>query len=258
MKKQIAIGCIAALLCTQTGCGLAASLLQSREQTQSAAEEETQGKAEATEAEDAPTQALPEETEPTSEDGTEAPASGDWHDVYRQLIADYRQDHNADALFSLDDLNADGTPELILSDGTWTKGSHVCYAFANGAGVEIPADDYSSMSLLTDSGHLLLQGEEDGASCLYFAKLRSDHTFAPDHVLKTIWAGDESSYELDDESVDADTYYDAFYEYSGGFSKYLGEDFPLDDAVVDAVLREDLPWADAYSAFLISQLPEEQ
>ena len=72
-----------------------------------------------------------------------------------------------------------------------------------------------------------------------------------------IWAGDESAYEIDGEDVPEDAYYDSFYELASGFSKYLGQDYPIGDAVLDAVFTQDGTWQSAYSAFLLSMLPED-
>ena len=138
MKKTILLAILSATVLGLAGCGETASTAESSDaaetttaettdttaETETTAEETTTSEttaatAEETTAEETTTAAVSDTT--TAAETTSAPAADTgWKNAYKAIVTEFKgiAENPADAYWDLQDLDQDGTPELIIAEGT--------------------------------------------------------------------------------------------------------------------------------------------
>ena len=179
MKKTILLAILSATVLGLAGCGETASTAESSDaaetttaettdttaETETTAEETTTSEAaatttEETTADETTTAAVSDTT--TAAETTSAPAADTgWKDAYKAIVTEFKgiADNPADAYWDLQDLDQDGTPELIIAEGTAHVSGARLYYYEDGAAKQMIQDDGQPL-IYGEYGEFLVCPEE--------------------------------------------------------------------------------------------------
>lgn len=179
MKKTILLAILSAAVLGLAGCGDTASTAESSDaaetttaettdttaETETTAEETTTSEAaatttEETTAEETTTAAVSDTT--TAAETTSAPAADTgWKNAYKAIVTEFKgiAENPADAYWDLQDLDQDGTPELIIAEGTAHVSGARLYYYEDGAAKQMIQDDGQPL-IYGEYGEFLVCPEE--------------------------------------------------------------------------------------------------
>lgn len=181
MKKTIMLAILSAAVLGLAGCGETASTAESSDaaetttaettdttaETETTAEETTTSEAasttiEETTADETTTAAVSDTTTTAAAETTAAPAADTgWKDAYKAIVTEFKgiAENPADAYWDLQDLDQDGTPELIIAEGTAHVSGARLYYYEDGAAKQMIQDDGQPL-IYGEYGEFLVCPEE--------------------------------------------------------------------------------------------------
>ena len=224
MKKSICLAILTAALLALSACGESSAADSSAAETTAVSGTDTTAASETaanTDITAADTTAAETETEAVTEAAataaetaavTEAAAAQTaaapaadtgWKDAYKEVIAQFKSETDAaDAKWDLQDLDQDGTPELLLSEGGYHAGSVRYYYYENGKAAEMQDADGEPLRygcygevLICPEEHLL--GSQDMHMGYTFASMSKYEN----HALTSLFNLDENSGAVGEETV---------------------------------------------------------
>lgn len=236
MKKTILLAILSAAVLGLAGCGETASTAESSDaaetttaettdttaETETTAEETTTSEASATTTEettaDETTTAAVSDTT-TAAETTSAPAADTgWKNAYKAIVTEFKgiADNPADAYWDLQDLDQDGTPELIIAEGTAHVSSTRLYYYEDGAAKQMLQDDGQPLHF-GEYGEFLVCPEEHlaGISNTHMGFTYTDIRKYENHKLTRILFMDDNEnapgeetieYKVNDEKVTKEEY----------------------------------------------------
>lgn len=213
MKKSICLAILTAALLALSACGDSSAADSSAAETtavsgtdNTAASDtaaDTDITAADTTAAETEAEAVTEAAATAAETAAAPAADTGWKDAYKEVIAQFKSETDAaDAKWDLQDLDQDGTPELLLSEGGYHAGSVRYYYYENGKAAEMQDADGEPLRygcygevLICPEEHLL--GSQDMHMGYTFASMSKYEN----HALTSVFNLDENSGAVGEETV---------------------------------------------------------
>lgn len=229
MKKTILLAILSATVLGLAGCGETATTAESSdaaettlaettavtegtEETETTAEEATTSEAAVTTAEETTAEGTTTaaDTEATTAaaaaETTAAPAADTgWKDAYKAIVTEFKgiAENPADAYWDLQDLDQDGTPELIIAEGTAHVSSTRLYYYEGGAAKQMLQDDGQPLNF-GEYGEFLVCPEEHlaGISNTHMGFTYTDIRKYENHKLTRILFMDDNENAPGEETIE--------------------------------------------------------
>ena len=189
-------------------------------------------------------------------------AAGNWKDAYADFLEDQMNVSNEDAsidgikAFSVCDLNADGTPELIFSEADFHAAACDIYTYSGGKLVSVgTAGSYGECGFMPEAGYVTsgyvgmgytttVMLKMSGNSLKEVKRLEDD---AGNHEDPS-----EATYTIDEKEVSQKKYEDLVSKLNEYFYIPLGRTFKLNSQSIDYAVRGVSDYKTAYRDFLSS------
>lgn len=174
------------------------------------------------------------------------PKQNNWQNVYKQALFDFMEsdeyflgndiiEHSA---FSIYDLNADGTPELIISPDTSHAASCDIYTYDNELISLGKMGSYGDIGYYEDNGSIIHYNIGQGIEYEIFNRLENDQINIIAKFYNDLgYRGEEqATFQLNDAEMTRDEYNAELEKYRGNIYVSLGRDYSFDD--IDAAFAE--------------------
>lgn len=266
MKKLLCMISVLAMLTCAVSCGDEEDESSRKKSSKSSVSDSDEPEEETTKRE-RKKKAPEEESEPETEEETEeettepetkpVPKTNNWQDVYSSVLYAQSSDDTS-MMFSIQDIDGDGTPELIESPETGQGKKCAVYTCeSNDLVIVGSVGDYGTVNY-EPASHSLVETKYDEVKKAYVTSVKRIENGSVETIMTAEYCYDEEwnpsewrvdGYEVTEEEYDTATY--PYYTWC-----ILGRDFGLTDLEIEAAVYGADDWKQLYSDFLIKTVEE--